>query len=524
MKRNMQEDISIIPRPKTFVMGKGSQCLNKESTIACCGEGTLDMGQLLAEYLRPATGFAFPVTEGSNTGTIRMEAAGIARPDEAGFVDESYTLTVNESDVCLKAKNATGLARGIHSLRQLLPAAIMADTIQEANWVLPEVEIEDTPRFRWRGQHLDVCRYFFSVEEVCKFIDLLALHRLNICHLHLTDDQGWRIEINKYPLLTGIGSMRESTLIGHERARPRRYDKIPYGGYYSQEDIKKIVAFANRRHITLVPEIDMPGHMVAAITAYPELGNFKTDTRVRCHWGISQNVLNVEDSTVDFMKDVLDEVMALFPGRFIHIGGDEAPKVEWRESERAQERMAELGLKSEHELQSWFIRQMDVHIAAAGRRLIGWDEILEGGLAEGAAVMSWRGEEGGVKAADHGHDVVMAPYQNVYFDYYQSQPKEDEPLAIGGMTPLDSVYAYEPIPEALAKENRHHVLGGQGQLWSEYMPTMDQIEYMGFPRICALSEVLWLEPEHKDYPDFLRRLQVHRDRLANLRVNAHPRP
>lgn len=520
----MSEGITIIPRPQFIDVGSGQLCLNREAAITCCGEGALAVGQLLAEYVRPATGFSFPVIERSNRGTIHLEATGVASPDRAGFVDESYTLTVNESDVCLKAKNATGLARGIHSLRQLLPAAIMADTIQEAEWVLPEVVIEDTPRFRWRGQHLDVCRYFFSVEEVCKFIDLLALHRLNICHLHLTEDQGWRIEIKKYPRLTEIGSLRESTLIGHERERPRRYDKTPYGGYYSQEDIKRIVAFASRRHITLVPEIDMPGHMVAAITAYPELGNFETRTRVRCHWGISQNVLNVEESTVQFMKNVLTEVMELFPSRFIHIGGDEAPKFEWSESPRAQKRMAELGLKNEKELQSWFIRQMNEHITQAGRRLVGWDEILQGGLAEGATVMSWRGEEGGIEAANKGHDVVMAPQQRTYFDYYQSEPKEEEPLAIGGMTTIDLVYAHEPVPQEIPEKNRHHVLGGQGQLWTEYMPTMDQVEYMGFPRICALSEVLWLETEHKDFPDFLNRLKSHRDRLGNLQVNAHSRP
>ncbi|MEX2382695.1 MAG: beta-N-acetylhexosaminidase [Opitutales bacterium] len=514
--------MTIIPRPQSFEIGSGVLKLNREAHITCQGEGALDVGQLLAEYLRPATGFAFPVAEARETGTIHLEAAEIARPDEVGFVDESYSVTVNESGVCLKANNATGLARAIQCLRQLFPAAIMADTVQEVEWVLPQMEIGDTPKFRWRGQHLDVCRHFFSVEEVCGFIDLLALHRLNICHLHLTDDQGWRIEIKKFPRLTEIGSIRESTLIGHESSRPRRYDKTPYGGYYSQEDIGKIVAFAGRRHITLVPEIDMPGHMVAAITAYPELGNFRTETRVRCHWGISQNVLNVDDGTVDFMKDVLDEVMELFPGRFIHIGGDEAPKFEWSESERAQERMAELGLKSEDGLQSWFIKQMDTHIADAGRLLIGWDEILEGGLAEGAAVMSWRGEKGGIEAAQQGHNVVMATCGSLYFDHYQAEPGEAEPLAIGGMTPLESVYAYDPIPEAMPKEKHHHVLGGQGQLWSEYMATMDQVEYMGFPRICALSEVLWLEAERKDYPNFLKRLKVHRDRLDMLQVNAHP--
>ena len=402
--------------------------------------------------------------------------------------------------------------------------AIMAASVQDCPWELPEVHIEDAPRFRWRGQHLDVGRHFFSVEEVCKFIDLLALHRLNVCHLHLTEDQGWRIEIKKYPRLTEVGSIRESTLIGHFEDRPRRYDKTPYGGFYTQEDIKKIVDFAARRHITLVPEIDMPGHMVAAITAYPELGNFNIQTRVRCHWGISQSVLNVEESTVDFMKDVLDEVMDLFPGRFIHVGGDEAPKFEWSESERAQERMAELGLKSEDELQSWFIRQMDAHITAAGRRLIGWDEILEGGLAKGATVMSWRGEVGGIEAINQGHDVVMAPYEKVYFDYYQAEPTDKEPLAIGGMTKLETVYGYEPIPKEISPDKRHLVLGAQGQLWTEYMSTMHHVEYMGFPRICALSEVLWMNPADKDYPDFLERLKAHRSRLRLLTVNAHPQP
>ncbi len=265
----------------------------------------------------------------------------------------------------------------------------------------------------------------------------------------------------------------------------------------------------------------MPGHMAAAVSAYPKLGNLNTENKVRCHWGISQNVLNVKDSAIGFMKDVLTEVMKLFPGRFIHVGGDEAPKYEWNESKRAQERMAELGLKNEDELQSLFIRQMDSHITAAGRYLIGWDEIMEGGLADGAVVMSWRSEEGGIQAADQGHDVVMALQQSVYFDHYQAEPKEKEPLAVGGMTTLEKVYSYNPIPENIAEENRRHVLGAQGQLWTEYMPTMDHVEYMGFPRICALSEVLWLDAERKDYSDFLIRLKVHRDRLDYLRVNAH---
>jgi len=519
----MTNPISIIPQPQLLRRQTGLFVLKSKSTITWQGEGAGEVAGLLAEYLRPATGFKLPVEE-RDGGTIHLRASGIAVPDEAGFVDEQYYLTVSESGVRLEAVTATGLARGIQSLRQLFPAAIFAASVRDVTWVLPAVEVEDRPRFRWRGQHLDVSRHFFSVAEVCRFIDLLALHRLNICHLHLTDDQGWRIEIKKYPRLTEIGSRRDSTLVGHHLSRPRRYDATPYGGYYTQDDIRKIVAFAARRQITLVPEIDMPGHMVAAIAAYPELGNLQTPVRVRCHWGISHNVLNVEAATVVFMQDVLSEVLALFPGRFIHIGGDEAPKDEWSESRRAQERMAELNLGNEAELQSWFIRQMNSHIRAAGRRLIGWDEILEGGLAEGSAVMSWRGEAGGLAAAEQGHDVVMAPERWVYFDHYQAEPVREEPLAIGGMNPPDRVYAYDPIPVGMKPDHRHHVLGSQGQLWTEYMATLDHVEYMGFPRICALAEVLWLEKDKQNYAHFLARLHTHRDRLSALGVRAHPRP
>jgi hexosaminidase len=519
----MESSIAIIPQPQSLICKPGSLALNKDSVITWSGEGAGEVAELLAEYLRPATGFPFPVAQKTG-GAIHLQASGTAIPDEAGFVNEHYLLNVDESGARLEAANATGLARGIQTLRQLLPTAIFSSSLQSADWTLPGVEIDDQPRFRWRGQHLDVCRHFFSVAEVCRFIDLLALHRLNTCHLHLTEDQGWRIEIKKYPRLTEVGSRRDCTLIGHESARPRRYDSTPYGGYYTQEDIREIVAFAARRHITLVPEIDMPGHMVAAITAYPELGNTKTQTRVRCHWGISQSVLNVEDSTVAFVKDVLSEVMDLFPGRFIHVGGDEAPKFEWSESQRAQERMAELGLKSEDELQSWFIRQINAHICAAGRRLIGWEEIMEGGLPEGATVMSWHSEKGGLAAASQNHDVVMAPSQWLYFDQYQAKPIDKEPLAIGGMNPTDQVYGYDPIPAAMQPEQRARVLGSQGQLWTEYIPDMSQLEYMGFPRISALSEVLWLDAEKKNYADFLSRLRLHRDRFAALGVNAHPQP
>lgn len=453
-----------------------------------------------------------------------LEQTGQAVPDAAGFVDEQYTCAVTADGVRLSAPNASGLARAIQTLRQLFPAAIFAATPQSGPWELPCVRIADQPRFRWRGLHLDVCRHFFTIEEVRRFIELLALHRFNRLHLHLSEDQGWRIAINKYPRLTAVGSVRPCTVIGHESARPRQYDDTPYGGFYTQDELRELVAFAARRHIEIVPEIDMPGHMQAAIAAYPELGNTGMALQPRCHWGISQHILNAEDSTVRFMQDVLAEVMAIFPSRFIHVGGDEADKHEWNESRRIQDRMRELGVPDEHALQSWFIRQMDAFITANGRRLIGWDEILEGGLASGATVMSWRGEEGGIEAARQGHDVVMAPYQYVYFDHYQAEPVKEEPLAIGGLTTTAHVYAYEPIPAGLSAEQHEHVLGAQGQLWTEYIGSVDYLEYMTYPRACALAEVLWLAPEQKCYADFYARLGSHRQRMAALGVHAHPRP
>lgn len=515
----------IIPQPQSITPGEGEWTLTPAMSIGARGPGAREVAELLADYLRAATGFALPVT-GQDGEAIVLHADAPVSHDEAGFAAEDYRLSVRpDRGVRIGATCATGLARGIQTLRQLLPPECLDRQPRSGvKWTAPAVDIEDYPRFRWRGQHLDVCRYFFSVDDVCNFIDRLALHRLNVCHLHLTEDQGWRVEIKRYPRLTEVGAWREETLVGHNRERPRRYDGKRYGGFFSQEDLRLIVAFAARRHIIVVPEIDMPGHMVAAVASYPELGNLSVPPRVRCHWGISQSVLNVEEETVTFMRNVLDEVMDIFPGRFIHIGGDEAPKVEWSESRRAQERMAELGLHSENELQSWFIRQVGAHVVAAGRRIIGWDEIMEGGLAEGAAVMSWRGEESGVTAAALGHDVVMAQSKWVYFDYYQSEPVAEEPLAIGGMTPTDRVYAYEPVPGNMKPEHRRHVLGCQGQLWTEYIPDVPKLDYMGFPRICALSEVLWLDSARKSYAGFLERLKQHRRRLAVMGVNAHPRP
>ena len=371
---------------------------------------------------------------------------------------------------------------------------------------------------------LDCGRYFMPKEFIKKLIDLLALHKMNVFHWHLTEDQGWRIEIKKYPRLTEVGAWRKETLKGHlevTRLRPR-YDKRPHGGYYSQADVREIVAYARQRFITVVPEIEMPGHSQAAIAAYPELGNLAAPLEVSCTWGIHENVFNVNESTLLFLQDVLAEVLDLFPSQFIHIGGDECPKKQWRNSPVAQARMHELGLRNEDELQSYFIRRMDTFLNAHGRRLIGWDEILEGGLASDATVMSWRGEQGGIAAARAGHDVVMSPDHYTYLDYYQSWKIRREPLAIGGLLPLKKVYNYEPVPSALSSEEARHVLGAQGQVWTEYMPTPKSAEYMIFPRICALAEVLWTPAELKNYAGFTRRLEQHISRLKVLDVNYRP--
>jgi hexosaminidase len=498
----------------------GEFALTAGATIAAHGPGAREVAELLAEYLRPATGFPLSVTEEGGA-AISLTAAK-AGTDE--FADEAYTLTVSPSGVQLAAPYAAGLARGIQTLRQLLPPAVLSATRQPGPWRLPALTIADQPRFRWRGMHLDVARHFFSVEQVCRFIDLLALHRFNRLHLHLTDDQGWRVEIKRYPRLTEVASRRPATLIGHEGARPRRYDGQPYGGFYTQDEVRRLVAYAARRHIVVVPEIDLPGHMQAAIAAYPELGNLAMPLQPRCHWGISQHILNVEPATIASMQGVYEELLELFPSRFIHVGGDEAVKHEWAESAAVQRRMAELGCRDEHELQSWFIRQMSDFLTSRGRRLLGWDEILEGGLAAGATVMSWRGEQGGIAAALAGHDVVMAPCQHVYFDHYQAEPTGEEPLAIGGLSTTAHVYAWEPVPAALSADRHHHVLGGQGQLWTEYIGSQEYLDYMAFPRACALAEVLWLPREQKCYRDFLARLPVHRQRLTALGVNAHPQP
>jgi hexosaminidase len=507
----------LIPRPSSVTALAGTFTLNGGTNIITTNDAR-GVGAYLAQILAPATGFNLrvrqPPTPKSNAIVIDTDNT----LDRLG--EEGYLLVITPDRVIIRAFAPAGAFYAAQTLRQLLPPAIFGPARADGPWTLPALTIEDMPRFAWRGLMLDACRHFVPKAEVMKFIDLLALHKMNTLHWHLTDDQGWRIEIKKYPKLTTVGAMRKETRVGHED-RPQGFDGTPHGGFYTQGDIREVVAYAKSRFVTLVPEIEMPGHAQAAIAAYPELGNTNQPVDVGTVWGVYPHIFNPSEQTIQFLLDVLSEVLTLFPGRFIHVGGDEAVKDEWKVSAVAQARIKELGLKNEEELQGYVIREMDAFLTKRGRRLIGWDEILEGGLAPGATVMSWRGDAGGVAAARAGHDVVMAPEAFVYFNHAQSRGA-GEPLSFGGFTPLEKVYAFEPVPASLTPAEAAHVLGAQGQLWSEYIPTPALLEYMAFPRAAALAEVTWSSKENRSFDDFRARLAAHEARLTKLDVNFRP--
>lgn len=512
--------MTIVPAPSRVIQDEGEFVLTP-ATVVVAVSAAAEVAGLFAEQIAPATGFTLPVVDASEGD---RPVITFVLDEAAALGAEGYRLTVTPSRVTARAAQPAGLFYAAQSLRQLLPPEIFRPVrVESVAWEMPCVEIEDVPRFGWRGAVLDVARHFMPKDFVLRFIDLLALHKLNVFHWHLTDDQGWRIEIKKYPRLTEVGAWRKETLAGRmQRDAEMIFDGVPHGGFYTQDDIREVVAYAQARHVTVVPEIEMPGHAQAAIAAYPELGNVAEPLDVRAYWGVNENVFNVEESTFVFLQDVLDEVLTLFPSEFIHVGGDEVPKKQWRESAAAQARMRELGLHDEEELQSYFIRRMDAYLTSKGRRLVGWDEILEGGVAANATVMSWRGVQGGVAAATSGHDVVMAPNTFTYFDYYQAEDRDQEPLAIGGFLPLERAYAFEPVCEGIDAEHAQHVLGGQGQLWTEYIPTPEHVEYMAFPRLCALAEAVWTPAAGRDYADFLTRLAVHLQRLEGLHVHYRP--
>src|SRR2546421_187922 len=516
---------AVIPRPVHMTRGRSGPFVLTTGTVIVTDRATRDIGYQLTDWLAPATGYHLPVrAAGGSAPTISLRLD----PSLTPLGDEGYQLSVTARQITIRARRPAGAFYAVETLRQLLPRDVFrAAPAVGVTWSVPGVQIEDTPRFPWRGAHLDVARHFMPKEFVKKYIDLIALYKLNRFHIHLTDDQGWRIEIKKYPLLTAVGGWRRQTLVGRQNNDSTKwtYDARRHGGFYTQDDVREIVAYATARFVTVVPEIEMPGHAQAAIAAYPWLGNTGQKLEVLQHFGVNAHILNPSDSVIHFMEDVLTEVMELFPSHYIHTGGDEAIKNEWQASPVAQARINELGVHSENEPHSWFTAQISQFLAAHGRALIGWDEILEGGmegLAPNAVVMSWRGGGGGIAAAQTGHDVVMTPTSNTYFDYYQSADTLTEPLAIGGFLPLDSVYVYEPIPPALDSAQAKHVLGTQGQIWTEYDATPKDVEYQLFPRLVALAEVAWTPRQLKNVGDFHARLERQLERLAVLDVNYRP--
>jgi hexosaminidase len=479
---------------------------------------TYSSGTSLADLLAPALGYRLEMVSTAPTKSSIIEL--IITPDLILSGNEGYTLEVSSQQVTITGAHLAGLFYGIQTLRQLLPVEIFSSAFIERSWGIPGVFIKDAPRFPWRGLMLDTARHFIPFQEILKIIDLLALHKMNVLHLHLTDDQGWRIEIKKYPRLTEIGSHRTATVIGHA-GDPQGYDATPHAGFYSQDELREIVAYAEARFITVMPEIEIPGHAQAAVAAYPEFGVTGEPVEVGTNWGIFPYLYNPTEETLQFLQDVLSEVIEIFPGPFIHIGGDEACKQQWKSSARVQARIKELKLQDEEELQSWFLTHIGTFLARKGRRYMGWDEILEGGLPSGAAVMSWQGISGGILAAQADHDVVMTPYSHVYLDYYQSNDPA-EPLAIGGYTPLDKIYSFEPVPAILTSEQAQHILGAQCNLWTEYVDGPEALEYMLFPRLIALAEVTWTPREQRNYTEFCQRLATHEDRLSRIPVNFRP--
>lgn len=517
---NPPEKYSVIPKPVELVMGSGSFVIDDKTklTITPSDESTAPVTAFLAEMIRRSADVPLPVEEGSGRGRNRIF---MAVDSSLAIGREGYTLMVTGKRVELRSPSPAGLFRGVQTLRQLMPPQVEVEGGLTGE-VLPQVPacfITDEPRFSYRGMHLDVCRHFFTVDEVKRYLDILALHKFNTFHWHLTDDQGWRIEIKKYPELTATGSQRKETLTGHGGRPPFTYDGKPHGGYYSQEEAREIVRYAAERYITVIPEIEMPGHAVAALASYPWLSCTGNKIEVQTRWGVMEDVFCAgRDTVFAFLEGVLDEVMEIFPSEYIHIGGDECPKTRWEKCSACQQRIREESLSDEHELQSWFITRIEKYLNSHGRKIIGWDEILEGGLAPDATVMSWRGIRGGIEAARMGHDAIMTPTTHAYLDYYQGEPA-GEPLAIGGYLPLERVYSFEPLPDELNADEQKHILGLQGNLWTEYISTMSHLEYMTFPRAFAIAETAWTPYLKKDFEEFLARLDVLKERYDLMHVN-----
>ncbi len=523
--------INVVPMPAEVKMGQGSFLLNKKTTIFLEGGNLHNEAALLNNFLQKKIGYMLQIIKGYEKGKMKSEPVSnciTLNYDRLDYkISGAYVLKVNKNNVYIGGDNSEAVFYAIQTLLQLIENSNTKQSntkpqtpnnkLQTTNiYTIPQLNITDYPRFPYRGMHLDVCRHFFPVDYVKKYIDYLAAYKYNTFHWHLTEDQGWRIEIKKYPNLTKVGSNRDRTLIG--RYGSNTYDSIKYGGYYTQAQIKEIVQYAKDRYITVIPEIEMPGHSTAALASYPFLGCTKGPYKVMDTWGVLDDVYCAgNDSTFTFLQNVLDEVMQLFPSKYIHIGGDECPKERWKKCAACQKRMADNNLKDEHALQSYFIQRMEKYLNSKGRSIIGWDEILEGGLAPNATVMSWRGEEGGIEAAKQNHDVIMTPGSHCYLDH--SQSKNEDSLTIGSYLPLEKIYNYEPVPAVLNAEQQTHILGAQGNVWTEYIANTSKLEYMVFPRMIALSEVLWSPKDKRDWKDFERRLPTIFDRLDKEKIN-----
>ena len=510
-EKQKDTEISILPQPQAIRVDKGVFEVDKATKIYMdlCTDEMKRVAGFINEKFAKAAGFELEIVD-------RMPEENFIAFMNAGMPTESYVINAKPHGVFIDYGDGAGAFYAVQTLFQLLPTEIYAQERQKGiDWTVPCCSIDDAPRFKYRGMHLDVCLHYFDFDFLKRYIDIMAAHKVNRFHWHLTEDQGWRIEIKKYPLLTEKGQWRKETVVGSLFSGV--YDGIPHGGYYTQEQVKELVQYAAERYVTIIPEIELPGHALAAIACYPELScgledHYETATK----WGVFKQVYCTKESTFKFLEDVFDEVFELFPSELIHIGGDECPKASWKACPHCQSMIKKLGLKDEFELQSYFVTRMEKYINSKGRQIIGWDEILQGGLAPNAKVMSWLGEEGGIKAAQQHHEVVMSPHQKYYLDYWQADPYT-EPLAMGGPTTLKMMYDYEPVPDVLTSQEARYIIGVEGCVWTEYMPTPERVEYMAWPRMCAIAETGWTQAD-KDWDGFTRRLEKHFGRLDGMNV------
>ena len=515
---NEKPQISIIPRPEKYWVSSNTVKLDKHTRIIYedPDPALRFMAEDLARQIEKRASFVPEVVALSLAKSIGNDITLTLNLNDSAYGKEGYKIQHNGMKfLSIQANNVKGVFYGIQSLLQIFP---QPGTEKEEKIILPAIYIEDKPRFVYRGMHLDVSRHFFPVSFVKQYIDLMAMYKFNTLHWHLTEDQGWRIEITKYPRLTEVGAWREKTIVGHQVDDNKVFDNERYGGFYTQDEIRDVVNYAASKQITIIPEIEMPGHSLAALAAYPEMGCTGGPYQVIGEWGVFEDVYCTKEQTFTFLEDILTEVISLFPGTYIHVGGDEVPKTRWKNCPSCQQRMKSEKLKTEEELQSYFIRRIEKFLSAHDRRLIGWDEILEGGIAPEATVMSWRGTSGGVQAAQLGHDVIMTPNDICYFDHYQGDP-ENEPLAIGGMTKLSEVYNYEPIPDDLSPNRIKHILGAQANVWTEYLVKPEDITYMVLPRMAALAEVVWSPKDKRDWKSFYAKLPYHFALYSEMGLN-----